>query len=87
MFDQARKPPGRLFGLLGGYRAFERVGRRMRTNWLRFAFSGQVDAGWPRYDAEHRRTLIIDVDDRVEEDPRSELRRAWAGFVPHLFPK
>ncbi|GAA2085727.1 carboxylesterase/lipase family protein [Pseudolysinimonas kribbensis] len=87
VFDQARKPPGRLFGLLGGYRAFERVGRRMRTNWLRFAFSGQVDAGWPRYDAEHRRTLIIDVDDRVEEDPRSELRRAWAGFVPHLFPK
>jgi para-nitrobenzyl esterase len=87
VFDQARKPLGRLWGLFGGYRAFERVGRRMRTNWLRFAFSGEVDAGWPCYEEEHRRTLIIDVDDRVEEDPRSALRRAWSGFVPHLFPR
>jgi para-nitrobenzyl esterase len=87
VFDQARKPLGRIWGVLGGYRAFERVGRRMRANWLRFAFSGEVDAGWPPYEEEHRRTLIIDVDDRVEEDPRSALRRAWAGFVPHLFPR
>ncbi len=85
VFDQARKPLGRMMGVLGGYRDFERVGRRMRTNWLRFAFSGQVDAGWPPYDEEHRRTLIIDVDDRVEEDPHGELRTAWNGFVPHLF--
>lgn len=85
VFDQARKPLGRVMGLFGGYRDFERVGRRMRTNWLHFAFSGGVDAGWPRYDEEHRRTLIIDVDDRVEEDPRADLRRAWNGFVPHLF--
>jgi len=85
VFDQARKPLGRMMGLFGGYRDFERVGRRMRTNWLHFAFSGSVDAGWPPYDEEHRRTLIIDVDDRVEEDPRAELRKAWNGFVPHLF--
>lgn len=87
VFDQARRPLGRLLGVLGGYRDFERVGRRMRTNWLRFAFSGQVDAAWPRYEERDRRTLIIDVDDRVEDDPRSELRRAWNGFVPHLFPR
>ena len=85
VFDQARGPLGRAMGVLGGSRDFERVGRRMRTNWLRFAYRGQVDAGWPRYDEEHRRTLIIDADDRVEEDPRGELRRAWEGFVPHLF--
>jgi para-nitrobenzyl esterase len=86
VFDQARKPLGRMMGLFGGYRAFERVGRRMRNNWLRFAHAGRVDAGWPRYDAENRRTLIIDVDDRVESDPHADLRTAWNGFVPHLFP-
>jgi para-nitrobenzyl esterase len=85
VFDLARTPFGRVAGAFGGYRDFERVGRRMRTNWLHFAYSGQVDAGWPRYDAEHRRTLIIDADDRIEEDPRGDLRRAWEGFVPHLF--
>jgi para-nitrobenzyl esterase len=87
VFDQARRPLGRFMGVFGGYREFERVGRRMRTNWLHFAYSGQVDAGWPPYDEEHRRTLVIDVDDRVEEDPRGDLRRAWDAFVPHLFPQ
>ena len=85
VFDQARKPLGRMMGAFGGYRDFERVGRRMRNNWLHFAYSGQVDAAWPAYDEEHRRTLIIDVDDRIESDPHGELRRAWNGFVPHLF--
>jgi para-nitrobenzyl esterase len=85
VFDQARKPLGRMMGVFGGYAAFERVGRRMRTNWLRFAYRGEVDPGWPRYDEAHRRTLIIDADDRVEEDPHADLRRAWNGFIPHLF--
>jgi para-nitrobenzyl esterase len=87
VFDIARKPLGRMMGVFGGYRAFERVGRRMRNNWLRFAHSGQVDAGWPAYEPERRDTLIIDVDDRVESDPNGELRRAWSNFVPHLFAK
>jgi para-nitrobenzyl esterase len=84
VFDQARTPFGRAMGALGGYRDFERTGRRMRANWLRFAREGTVDAGWPAYTEEHRVTLIIDDEDRLEEDPRSERRIAWREFVPHI---
>jgi para-nitrobenzyl esterase len=84
VFDRARSPFGRVMGSLGGYRDFERTGRRMRANWLRFAREGTVDAGWPAYTEEHRSTLIIDAEDRVEEDPRSERRIAWREFVPHI---
>ena len=84
VFDQARTPFGRAMGALGGYRDFERTGRRMRANWLRFAREGTVDAGWPAYTEEHRVTLIIDAEDHLEEDPRSERRIAWREFVPHI---
>jgi para-nitrobenzyl esterase len=84
VFDQARTPFGRMMGALGGYQDFERTGRRMRANWLRFAREGTVDAGWPAYTEAHRVTLIIDSEDRLEEDPRSERRVAWREFVPHI---
>ncbi len=84
VFDQARTPFGRLMGSLGGYRDFERTGHRMRANWLRFAREGTVDATWPAYTEEHRFTLVIDAEDHVEEDPRSERRIAWSEFVPHI---
>jgi para-nitrobenzyl esterase len=84
VFDRARTPFGRVMGSLGGYQDFERTGRRMRANWLRFAREGTVDAGWPAYSEEHRATLIIDAEDRIEEDPRSERRLAWREFVPHI---
>lgn len=84
VFDRARTPFGRAMGLLGGHRDFERTGRRMRANWLRFAREGTVDAGWPPYSEEHRLTLVIDADDHVVDDPHSERRRAWREFVPHI---
>ena len=84
VFDLIRTPYARVMSALGGYRDFERTGRRMRMNWLRFAHNGTVDAGWPPYDEQHRRTLIIDAEDRIEEDPNRERREAWAAFVPHL---
>ena len=84
VFDRARTPFGRVMGSLGGYRDFERTGRRMRANWLRFAREGTVDAGWPEYTEEHRSTLVIDAEDRLEEDPHSDRRIAWAEFVPHI---
>lgn len=84
VFDRARTPFGRAMGSLGGFQDFERTGRRMRANWLRFAREGTVDAGWPAYTEEHRATLIIDSEDRVEEDPRAERRIAWREFVPHI---
>ena len=84
VFDRARTPFGRVMGSLGGYQDFERTGRRMRANWLRFAREGSVDAGWPAYTEEHRNTLVIDAEDRIEEDPHAERRIAWAEFVPHI---
>ena len=84
VFDRARTPFGRVMGSLGGFRDFERTGRRMRANWLRFAREGTVDAGWPPYTEDRRATLIIDSEDRVEDDPRSERRIAWRDFVPHI---
>lgn len=84
VFDRIHSGYGRMMGSLGGYRAFERVGRRVRTNWLRFAFRGEVDPGWPRYDEDRRLTLVIDERDRVESDPRGSRRRAWERFVPHM---
>jgi para-nitrobenzyl esterase len=84
VFDLARTPYGRAMGSLGGFQDFERTGRRMRANWLRFAREGTVDAGWPRYTEEHRSTLVIDAEDRIEDDPHSERRVAWSEFVPHI---
>lgn len=84
VFDRARTPFGRVMGSLGGYRDFERTGRRMRSNWIRFARDGAVDAGWPSYTEERRSTLIIDAEDRVEDDPDAERRLAWREFIPHI---
>ncbi|MFC5501749.1 carboxylesterase/lipase family protein [Lysinimonas soli] len=84
VFDRARTPFGLAMGALGGYRDFERTGRRMRINWLRFARDGSVDAGWPAYTEHDRATLIIDADDRIEWDPHAERRLAWREFVPHI---
>ena len=83
LFDRMDGWFGRAMGLLGGRRAFKAAGERMRRNWVRFAHDGEV-LGWPRYTRRRRRTLIIDVVDRVEEDPRRDRRIAWQDFVPHV---
>lgn len=84
IFDLAGGLFGRAMGILGGYGDFEKTGKRMRANWLRFARTGTVDPAWPLYTARKRNTLIIDVVDRVESDPRREKRLAWQEFVPHV---
>jgi para-nitrobenzyl esterase len=85
IFDRLDGVFGRTMTALGGRRAFKGTSRRMRAHWLRFAHDGAVDESvWPRYDEEHRRTLIFDTVDRVEEDPRGSRRRAWQAFRPHV---
>jgi para-nitrobenzyl esterase len=84
LFDRMDSWFGRAVTALGGRRAFEAAGERMRRAWLSFAHDGTVDESWPAYDDEHRHTLIIDAVDRVESDPRSGRRVAWQRFVPHL---
>jgi para-nitrobenzyl esterase len=74
---------GRALTALGGRAALRAVSARMQEHWTHFARHGTPVPGWPAYDAEHRRTLIIDETDRVETDPRAEQRRAWTGFTDY----
>lgn len=83
LFDRMDGAFGRAIGLLGGRRAFKRAGLRMQRHWFDFAHTGTV-SGWPPYRPDERSTLVIDVTDRVEIDPRSERRLAWQAFVPHV---
>ncbi|MDQ1513793.1 MAG: para-nitrobenzyl esterase [Microbacteriaceae bacterium] len=73
----------RLANLLGGGRAARAVAARMHGRWLAFARDGSVGADWPRYDTALRRTLIIAERDRVESDPRREIREAWDLWRPY----
>jgi para-nitrobenzyl esterase len=75
--------PGRALTALGGRAALRAVSARMQEHWTHFARHGTPAPGWPAYDAERRRTLIIDETDRVEADPRGERRRAWTGFTDY----
>jgi para-nitrobenzyl esterase len=84
LFDQLDAPIARVFTSLGGRRAYASAGGRMRANWVRFAATGAPTSSWPRYSTPTRSTLIIDAPDRVENDPRSQRRLAWDGFLPHL---
>ena len=85
IFDRIDGPFGRLMTSLGGRRAFRATAQRMRARWLAFAHDGAFDESeWPAYEEESRRTLIIDVADRIESDPRAARRQAWRAFVPHV---
>jgi para-nitrobenzyl esterase len=68
---------------LGGRAALQAVSARMQAHWVHFARHGTPGPDWPAYDAQQRRTLVFDETDRVEDDPRAERRRAWAGFTDY----
>jgi para-nitrobenzyl esterase len=84
LFDSTDRPLARLMTAFGGSRAYVAAGKRMREPWLRFAEGLTPTATWPRYDERMRQTLVIDQEDRIEEDPRRERRRAWNRFLPWL---
>jgi para-nitrobenzyl esterase len=60
------------------------LAERMSEVWLAFARDGKPGyrelPSWPAYDLEERATMIFDTDCRVENDPGSEVRRAWQGI-------
>ena len=84
LFDRTDEPVARVFTSLGGDEQYAAAGERMRQHWLHFVETGAPPPAWPRYDERARSTLVIDVSDRVESDPRSERRRAWDAFAPSL---
>ncbi|KQM82623.1 carboxylesterase/lipase family protein [Agromyces sp. Leaf222] len=84
LFDRTDVPLARVFTSLGGYEEYAAAGERMRRLWLHFVEHGDPGAAWPRYEEGTRSTLVIDASDRIEQDPRTERRRAWDAFSPAL---
>jgi para-nitrobenzyl esterase len=54
---------------------------RLASAWVAFAKTGNPNnprlPQWPAYDTTTRSTMIFDTDTRVENDPRSEIRKYW----------
>jgi len=55
---------------------------RFATAWVSMAKNASPNCSriptWPGYDATTRATMIFDKETRVENDPRSEIRKFWA---------
>jgi para-nitrobenzyl esterase len=58
----------------------------LASTWVAFAKTGQPDnphlPRWPAYDAKNRATMIFDSNLRIEDDPRSAMRRYWSDNPP-----
>jgi para-nitrobenzyl esterase len=60
-----------------------RLARAEQAAWAAVARIGApgTDAlpAWPRFDAAHRATMVLDAEPHVENDPRGPVREAWRG--------
>ncbi|MES9544042.1 carboxylesterase family protein [Actinomadura sp. NPDC000600] len=59
----------------------EKLSARIRSAWTAFAAHG--DPGWPRYDADHRLTQLIDTRPVIAAYPEEASRLLWQD---HAFP-
>ena len=59
---------------------------RFANTWVSMAKNANPNnskiPNWPAYDAQTRATMIFDKEVRVENDPRSEIRKFWADMPP-----
>lgn len=66
------------------YEQSREVAAAMSDAWIAFARSGDPShpglPPWPRYDPEHRSTMLFDLPSHVEQDPYGDRRRAWASL-------
>jgi len=57
------------------------VAQAIHRAWIAFAHNGDPDIRphnpWPAYDLENRATRIFDVESRVDNDPRGDVRVVW----------
>jgi para-nitrobenzyl esterase len=62
------------------------LAHQMQRTWLAFARHGDPATDglprWPRYDLEHRATLLFDRESTIHHDPQAEARRVWASVAP-----
>lgn len=57
------------------------VADQMSAAWIAFAWTNQPVVGdrpWPRYNLSDRATAVFDVQSRIVNDPRAEMRVAWS---------
>lgn len=70
----------------GGTSEGRRMADMFATTWSTFAKTGNPNndkiPDWKPYDASTRATMIWDNHTRVENDPRSEIRKYWAAYTP-----
>ncbi len=66
---------------LGDATGADDLAARMQDAWLAFARTGDPNTTglpqWPQYDTDHRPTLIMGKDRKVEHDPLRSRRQAW----------
>jgi para-nitrobenzyl esterase len=65
-----------------GQKAGRLMATRLASAWVAFAKTGNPDnehiPHWPTYDPATRATMIFDTNTRVENDPRSAIRKYWS---------
>jgi para-nitrobenzyl esterase len=70
----------------GGDPEGRRMAKMFATTWATFAKTGnpnnELIPNWSPYNAQTRATMIFDSHTRVENDPRSEIRKYWAAYTP-----
>jgi len=58
------------------------IAKRLASTFVAFAKTGNPDNDqlphWPPYDANTRATMVFDTNTRVEQDPRSAIRKYWS---------
>ncbi|MEM5515491.1 carboxylesterase family protein [Henriciella sp. AS95] len=68
-------------GLTGASAESQLMADRISSAWASFAATGDPNnerlPDWPAYTQDERATMIFDVDTRVENDPRADIRAFW----------
>ncbi|CAM2778832.1 carboxylesterase/lipase family protein [Prescottella defluvii] len=80
VFGYGDSAAGRALTAVGGRRGLRFVTERVQEHWISFARNGSPAPWWPTYDADVRRTLVVDVPTRIERDPGRDRRLAWADY-------
>jgi para-nitrobenzyl esterase len=66
--------------------ALQPLANAMHRSWAKFIRTGDPNGGgfppWPRYDTQHRATLLIDRESHVIDDPGGAARAAWPAIWP-----